>query len=53
MVLQNGCSPKLVQQLLGHYSSSFTMDVYGAVSKTMQKDSQERMQKFIEQVSNL
>ena len=53
MALQNGCSPKLVQQLLGHFSAGFTMDVYGAVSKTMQKDSQERMQKFIEQVSNL
>lgn len=53
MALQNGCSVKSIQELLGHYSSSFTMDVYGAVSETMKRDTQDKMQNYIKQVSNL
>lgn len=51
--LQNGDSPKMVQEQLGHYSSAFTMDIYADVSKTMRAASQERMEQFIKQVSDL
>ena len=51
--LQNGDSPKEVQEQLGHYSSAFTMDVYADVSETMRKASQGRMERFIKQVSDL
>ncbi len=49
--LQSGCSVKAVQEQLGHYSSAFTMDVYGAVSNTMKKDTQDRMEELFQQVS--
>ena len=49
--LQNGDTPKDVSDQLGHYSTAFTMDVYGAVSDTMRRASQERMENYILQVS--
>ena len=51
--LQAGDSVKAVQEQLGHYSSAFTMDVYAAVSDTMRKDSQDRMERLIKSASNL
>lgn len=51
--LQAGDSVKAVQEQLGHYSSAFTMDVYAAVSDTMRKDSQERMEGLFKAVSDL
>lgn len=51
--LQNGDSPKEVQEQLGHYSSAFTMDTYAEVSETMRKESQARMERFIKRVSDL
>ena len=51
--LQSGDSPKSVQEQLGHYSSAFTMDTYAAVSNTMRKDTQDRMEQLIKQVSDL
>ena len=51
--LQNGCSVKAVQSQLGHYSSSFTMDTYAAVSDTMKQDTRNRLEQYIQQVSNL
>ena len=51
--LQNGDSPKDVQEQLGHYSSAFTLDTYAEVSDTMRKASQDRMELFIKQVSDL
>lgn len=53
LALQSGCSVKSVQSLLGHFSSSFTMDVYGAVSDTMKKDTQDKMEQAIKLVSDL
>lgn len=44
MALQSGCSVKSVSDMLGHYSSAFTMDVYADVSKAMQQDTQNRME---------
>ena len=49
--LQAGDSIKAVQEQLGHYSTAFTMDVYAAVSDTMRKDSQAKMEAFIKSVS--
>ncbi len=51
--LQAGDSIKAVQEQLGHYSTAFTMDVYAAVSETMRKESQDRMEAFIKSVSDL
>ena len=51
--LQAGDSYKVVQEQMGHYSSAFTMDVYAAVSETMRKDSQARMEGLIKAVSKL
>lgn len=53
LALQSGCSIKAVQEQLGHYSSAFTMDVYGAVSNTMRKDTQARMEQAFQQAENL
>lgn len=49
--LQNGDTPKDVSEQLGHYSTAFTMDTYGSVSDTMRKASQDRMEKYILEVS--
>ena len=53
LALQSGCSIKAVQEQLGHYSSAFTMDVYGAVSDTMRKDTQARMEQAFQEAGNL
>lgn len=53
LALQAGCSIKAVQEQLGHYSSAFTMDVYASVSDTMKKDTQDKMEALIKQVSDL
>jgi integrase len=44
--LQNGDSPKTVQEALGHATASFTLDVYGHVSEQMKRESAERMEKY-------
>jgi len=51
--LQAGDNVKQVQEQLGHYSSAFTMDVYAAVSDTMRKASQDRMEQLIQSASGL
>ena len=38
---------KTIQQNAGHYSSAFTLDRYAHVTATMQKESANRMEKFI------
>lgn len=53
LALQSGCSVKAVQEQLGHYSSAFTMDVYGAVSDTMRQDTQERLEQAFKQAKAL
>lgn len=49
--LQYGDNPNEVSAQLGHYSSAFTMDVYGGVSKTAGKAAQDRMEDFIQSIS--
>lgn len=45
--LQEGDNIKFVQNSLGHATAAFTLDVYGHVSRKMEKESKERMDKFI------
>ena len=42
-----GDDVKTIQQNAGHYSSAFTLDRYAHVTATMQKESANRMEKFI------
>ncbi len=51
--LSSGDDIKTVQTNLGHASAQFTLDVYGHVTKKMQKDSAERIQLFYEQLQML
>ena len=46
--LQEGDSPKTVQENLGHATAAFTLDRYGHASEKMKRDSADRMQKFYE-----
>lgn len=48
--LQNGDSPKTVQENLGHATSSFTLNVYGHVSEQMRAESAARMEQLIQAV---
>jgi len=52
-VLQIGDTAKNIQEQLGHYGSAFPMDTYAAVSETMRKASQEKMEQFIKEISAL
>lgn len=45
--LQSGDDPKTVQENMGHYSASFTLDVYGHVSEEMRRASAARMDAYI------
>ena len=48
-----GDDPKAVQENLGHATASFTLDVYGHVTGNMKKDSADRMEAFIQDISGL
>lgn len=49
--LQAGDDIKTLQHNLGHYTASFTMDVYGHCTEEMQQQSASRMEGFIKAVS--
>lgn len=49
--LQSGDDIKTVQENLGHFSASFTLDVYGHVTEKMKQASADRMEQFIKGVS--
>lgn len=51
--LENGDDIKTVQENLGHATAAFTLDVYGHVTDRMRKESSDRMERFIHQVSTL
>ncbi len=48
--LQNGDDIKTVQTNMGHASAAFTLDVYGHVSDRMQRESADRMQRYISDI---
>lgn len=52
LALQSGCSVKAVSDMLGHYSSAFTMDVYADVSKAMQEDTRNKMDAIFKAAAN-
>ena len=45
--IRAGDDVKTIQQNAGHYSSAFTLDRYAHITATMQKESANRMEKFI------
>lgn len=49
--IQAGDDIKTVQENLGHYSASFTLDVYGHVTDRMKQDSADRMERYIKKIS--
>lgn len=51
--IQAGDDIKTIQGNLGHYSAAFTLDVYGHVTDSMRQASSDRMERFIESVTNL
>lgn len=51
--IRSGDDIKTVQGNLGHATASFTLDVYGHVTEEMKQASAERMERFIQDVSNL
>lgn len=51
MALESGDDLKTVQENLGHHAASFTLDVYGHVTDRMRKQSAERMERLIREVS--
>ena len=48
LALEQGTDIKTVSSNLGHATVAFTLDVYGHVSEKMQKDSADRMQRYLE-----
>ncbi len=50
--IESGIDMKTVQENLGHHAASFTMDVYGHVSERMRLDGANRMENFIQNISN-
>lgn len=49
--IESGDDIKTVQSNLGHATASFTLDVYGHVSRKMQMQSAANMERFINNVS--
>lgn len=49
--IQNGDDVKTVQENLGHFSASFTLDVYGHVTDRMKEDSANRMEEYIKRIT--
>jgi len=48
--IESGDDTKTVQDNLGHGTASFTLDIYGHVSRKMRQQSAERMEQFIQDV---
>lgn len=49
--LENGDNIKQVSAALGHATTAFTMDVYSHVTATMEQESMDKMQTFINSIS--
>jgi len=42
-LIKSGAHPKVVQEFAGHHSSAFTMDRYGHVAPSLQREAAERV----------
>ena len=51
--LQAGDDAKTVQEALGHFSVSFTLDTYGHITERMKAESASRMERFYEDILKL
>ena len=51
IALREGDDPVTVQHKLGHHSAAFTLERYGHTTMTMQRESADRLQGFIERVA--
>ncbi len=51
MRLENGDNIKQVSAALGHATTAFTMDIYSHVTATMEQESMDKMQAFIDSIS--
>lgn len=51
MSLENGDDIKTVQENLGHHNAAFTLNAYGHVTENMRRQSADRMEQFIQDVS--
>ena len=49
--IKSGDDIKTVQGNLGHATASFTLDIYGHVTEQMKRESADRMERFIKNVS--
>jgi integrase len=45
-----GIYPKVIQEILGHSSIVITMDIYGHVFPSMQRDAMDNMDDFLRSV---
>lgn len=52
MSLQSGCDIKTVQENLGHYAAAFTLDTYGHVTEQMRRQGAQKLDKYLDQISN-
>lgn len=52
MSLQSGCDIKTVQENLGHYAAAFTLDTYGHVTEQMRRQGAQKLDKYLNQISN-
>ena len=48
LALQNGVDIKTLSQMLGHFSSGFTLDTYTHVTDRMQEQAAEKIGNFME-----
>ena len=48
LALQNGVGVKTLSQMLGHFSSGFTLDTYTHVTDRMQEQAAEKIGNFME-----
>lgn len=48
LALQNGVDVKTLSQMLGHFSSGFTLDTYTHVTDRMQEQAAEKIGHFME-----
>ncbi len=53
VALASGADIKSVQDLLGHATASFTLDVYGHTSEQMRQDTAARMQSYYDNLSKM
>lgn len=52
VALANNANPKAVQQMLGHATASFTLNVYGHSTEQMMKDTADRVQGYYDTLKN-